>query len=195
MKVLAIDCSARRDGLTGRMTQAACDGAKAAGADVECLHLADLKIDHCRMCGPDGWGQCRHKGTCVIDDDLATVVAKLEGADRLIFSTPVYFGDLSESAKALTDRVRRLSCCPAKQKFLRNLPTLAIAAAGGTGGGMAPCLQSIEKSLSVPGCFLVDLVGVARRNAAYKCETLRLAGQALASEAHESWPDREVAGR
>lgn len=195
MKVLAIDCSARNDGLTARMTQAACQGAREAGAEVEYVHVASLKLDRCRMCEGDGWGECRRQGQCIIPDDLATVIAKLEAADRLIFATPVYFGDLSESAKALTDRIRRVSRCPQRHGFLRNLPTLGIAAAGGGGGGVPTCLQGIERALSVPGCFLVDMVGVARRNAAYKCETLQLAGKALAGQAHETWPDREAAAR
>jgi multimeric flavodoxin WrbA len=192
MKVLAIDCSARKDGLTARMTEAACEGARQAGAEVEYIPVASLKIERCRMCDPDGWGECRRQGQCIIPDDLAGVVAKLEAADRLVFATPVYFGALSESAKALTDRIRRISRCPQRHGFLRNLPTLAIAAAGGGGGGVPTCLHSIERALSVPVCFLVDMVGVARRNAAYKCETLQLAGKALAGPAHETWPGRDA---
>lgn len=193
MKVLAIDCSSRRDGLTGRMTRAACEGARQAGAEIEYINLADLKIDRCRMCDPDGWGNCRRLGTCLIPDDLGALVTKLGETDRFIFATPVYFGDLSESAKAFTDRLRRLSRFMNRQKFLRNLPTLAIATAGGGGGGVPTCLMSIDKALSVPGCFIVDMVGVARRNAAYKCETLRLAGAAMAGPAHETWPSRDEA--
>jgi len=191
MKVLVIDCSAREDGLTARMSTAAAEGARQAGADVEWLSLQDFSIERCRMCDPDGWGNCRRQGKCIIEDDLASLVEKLEGADRFVFATPVYFGDLSESAKAFTDRLRRISTHPARRRFLKNLPTLGIAVAGGSGGGMPSCLASIEKVLATPGCFLVDLVGVARRNAAYKAETLQRAGRGLASEPPDAWPARQ----
>ncbi len=191
MRVLAIDCSARRDGLTARMSQAACEGARQAGAEVDRISLADLKLDHCRMCDPDGWGNCRRYGRCIIPDDFNTLVDRLATADRFVFATPVYFGDLSESAKAFTDRLRRISRFPNRQKFLRNLPTLTIAVAGGGGGGIPTCLMNIEKALTVPGCFILDMVGVARRNAQYKCETLHLAGKALADQPHETWPSRD----
>jgi multimeric flavodoxin WrbA len=194
MRVLAIDCSARADGLTARMSRAACDGAAQVGAQIEWVSLQDCKIERCRMCDPNGWGDCRRLGTCIIADDLAKLVEKLGAADRLIFATPVYFGDLSESAKAFTDRLRRTSTFPGRRQFLRNVPTLAIAVAGGGGGGIPTCLMNIERALSVPGCFLVDMVGVARRNAGYKIETLRLAGQALAGPPHETWPGRNAAG-
>jgi multimeric flavodoxin WrbA len=179
MNVLAIDCSARHDGLTARMVQAALEGAAAAGARTEHVALADLTIERCRMCDPNGWGRCRREGQCAIQDDLAAVVTKMEAADRLVFATPVYFGDLSESAKAFTDRVRRMATGRAPKEFLRNLPTVGIAAAGGGGGGTGTCMTNLEKVLSLPGCFVVDLVPVARRNAHYKAEVLRLVGQAL----------------
>jgi multimeric flavodoxin WrbA len=152
--------------------------------------LQDLQIERCRMCEPNGWGDCRSRGSCVIKDDFAGVVDRLRQADRMIFATPVYFGDLSESAKAFTDRLRRIGVCPDDRAFLKNLPTLCIAVAGGGGGGATSCMASLEKSLSTPGCFVVDLVPVARRNEGYKAETLRLAGRALAGPAGESWPSR-----
>ncbi len=179
MKVLAIDTSARPDGLTARMVRATLDGAAAAGAQTERVALADLTIEHCRMCEPGGWGLCRKEGRCVIEDDLAAVVEKMQAADALVFATPVYFGDLSESAKAFTDRLRRMATGHTPREFLRNLPTVAIAAAGGSGGGTATCLTNLEKVLSLPGCFIVDLVPVARRNESYKADVLRLVGKAL----------------
>lgn len=192
MKVLTIDASARSDGLTARMSKAAEAGARQAGATAEWVSLQQLKLERCRMCEPNGWGDCRKKGSCVIDDDFAGLVEKLRGADRFIFATPVYFGDLSESAKAFTDRLRRIGVCPDNRAFLGNLPTLCIAVAGGSGGGTPSCMASLEKTLTTPGCFVVDLVPVARRNEAYKAEVLKLAGLALAGEAPDSWPERQA---
>lgn len=181
MKVLGIECSARADGLTARMTKAALAGAAEAGAEIECVGLADLTIEHCRMCDPAGWDLCRKEGRCVIDDDLAGVIEKMQAADVLVFATPVYFGDLSESAKAFTDRLRRTATGHDPRGYLNNLPTVCIAAAGGSGGGTATCMTALEKVLSLPGCYILDLIPVARRNEHYKADVLRLTGKALAA--------------
>lgn len=191
MKVLIVDASARSDGLTARMSKAAEAGARQVGATVEWVSLQELKLERCRMCEPNGWGDCRQKGSCVIDDDFAGLVERLRGADRFILATPVYFGDLSESARAFTDRLRRIGVCPDNRAFLDNLPTVCIAVAGGGGGGTPSCMGSLEKTLTTPGCFVVDLVPVARRNETYKADVLKLAGQALAGEAPDSWPERQ----
>jgi multimeric flavodoxin WrbA len=179
LRILAIEASARTDGLTAEMTRAALDGAEAAGAEAEYVHLGDLAIESCRMCDARGWGRCRTEGSCIIEDDFAGLVTKLRGADGFVFATPVYFGDLSESAKAFTDRLRRISTSEATRKFLGDMPTVGIAAAGGSGGGTPSCMASIEKVLSTPGCFVLDLVAVAQRNRHYKAEVMKAAGRGL----------------
>ena len=41
------------------------------------------------------------------DDDFDAVVAPIRGADNVLFATPVYFYDLSESLREFLDRLRR----------------------------------------------------------------------------------------
>jgi multimeric flavodoxin WrbA len=43
----------------------------------------------------------------MIDDNFQDLKGKINHADALIFSTPVYFGDPSELAKCFLDRWRR----------------------------------------------------------------------------------------
>ena len=180
MKIVAIETSSRKDGLTARMAEGALAGARETWAETELVALRDHRIEVCRQCNPTGWGNCREKGQCVIDDDFATLVGKIEEADGLVLATPVYFGDLSEKARAFTDRLRRVSVCSERKGFLKELPAIGIAAAGGSGGGTASCMVSIEKVLSTAGCLVVDLIPVARRNEHYKEEVCRIAGKALA---------------
>ena len=66
-----------------------------------------MTIERCRQCDDDGWGLCRREGRCIIEDDFAGLVDKIARADAVVFSTPVYFSDLSESMKAFLDRLRR----------------------------------------------------------------------------------------
>ena len=167
------------------MTRALVEGAQAGGAETELVALRAYNIECCRQCEETGWGDCRTQGKCVIEDDFAGLVEKLAAAEGFVFATPVYFGDLSEKAKAFTDRLRRISICPERQTFLKGLPTIGLAAAGGSGGGTPTCMTAIEKVLTTPGCFLVDLIPVARRNESYKEEVCRIAGKALAERPME----------
>ena len=179
MKILAIESSSRPNGLTANMAKAALEGACEAGAETELLALRDYKLECCRQCDETGWGDCRTKGSCVIDDDLAELVGKVRGADGLVFATPVYFGDLSEKAKVFTDRMRRVAMGTGGGAFLNGLRAVGIAAAGGSSGGTASCMVSLEKVLSVPGCFILDLIPVAQRNKDYKAAVCQLAGRAI----------------
>ncbi|UCH34636.1 MAG: flavodoxin family protein, partial [Armatimonadota bacterium] len=106
MKVIAIQTSPNEDGLTATMAQMALDGAKAAGAETELIHLCGASIEACRQC-ENGWGLCRSEGRCVIEDDFEDLRRRIGEAGAVVISTPVYFGDLSEAAKCFFDRLRR----------------------------------------------------------------------------------------
>ena len=67
--------------------------------------LPEMAIERCRQCDADGWGVCRARGSCVIEDDFAGLVERMREADAIVFATPVYFSDLSESLRAILDRL------------------------------------------------------------------------------------------
>jgi len=68
-------------------------------------------------------GDMSDEHRCIIDDDLASVIAKLKAADAAVFATPVYFFDLSDSlrgfltASRITPRPVRARCRAAIQTF------------------------------------------------------------------------------
>jgi len=107
MKILMISGSRNADGQTARAADALLDGAASAGAEVERVFLPALNIERCRQCNEAGWGTCRPEGRCVVDDDFAGIVEQIRAADAAVFANPVYYGDLSESLRAFTDRLRR----------------------------------------------------------------------------------------
>src|SRR4030043_146969 len=107
MKILVISASRNREGQTARAIKAIQKGINDAKGKSEVIFLTELKLERCRQCDPDGWGLCRKEGRCVIEDDFASLVKKVKAADVLVFANPVYFGDLSESMRAFTDRFRR----------------------------------------------------------------------------------------
>jgi multimeric flavodoxin WrbA len=100
VKVIAFLGSPRKGGNSETLLKEAIRG---TGLDVEMLDLCDLDIEPCRSCG-----DCEETGECVIDDDMKDVYDAIRKADRIIFSTPVFFMGLPAQAKAMVDRCQAL---------------------------------------------------------------------------------------
>jgi len=177
MKILAIQSSPNEDGLTAKTVKAVIKGAEAEGASVEMINLNELVIKPCVACD-SGWGQCRREGTCIINDEFQQLRDKIHAADAVVFATPVYWGDLSESAKLFLDRLRR---CEVKGEFknLNGKFAMGIASAGGTGNGCVKALLHLEDYLRRIGFTIFDLVTVTQASREHKLEMLEKAGRRL----------------
>ena len=178
MKVLVIHSSPNFDGLTAACSAAAADGARTAGAEVAEIRLNDLAIGLCEACG-NGWGTCLSDHDCQVEDDFQALHAQACDADALVLVTPVYWGEMSESAKAFTDRLRRSEATLGEGSCLANKPVLAVAAAGGSGGGMITCLASLERWIQHVRARIWDLLPVNRWSRTYKIEAIRAAAEAM----------------
>jgi multimeric flavodoxin WrbA len=99
VKVLGISTSPRLKGNSDLLLREALAGAESAGAQIEYLRVADLNIAPCVECNA-----CYKTGTCRVEDDYQMVLQKLLDADRLIFTTPVFFMTVCAQAKMLIDR-------------------------------------------------------------------------------------------
>ena len=176
MKVLMILGSRNPQGQTARAVDAFCEGAEGGGSAVERLFLPGLEMERCRQCEDSGWGICRTEGKCVIEDDFAGLVEKIVEADAVVFATPVYYGDLSESMRAFLDRLRRICTHEEGRKKVEGKPALGICVAGGRGGGSPSCIVSLDKVLGTCGVAVVDMIPVRRQNLEYKLEVLKLTG-------------------
>jgi len=183
VKILAVNASANMDGLTAMCATALLSGAEEAGAQVNLIHLKECEIERCRMCA-NGWGTCRELATCVIPDDFERVRREILDADAWVLATPVYFGDLSELAKSLMDRLRRCNI-GARGGQLKGKDFVAIAAAGGSGRGLGTCDEALERLAGHTGMRLADVINVTRRSKLYKVDTMKAAGQALVQQAWE----------
>lgn len=181
MQFMIVLGSRNPQGQTARAAQAMREGLVQAGAQGELVYLPTLQIERCRQCDANGWGDCRSKGTCVIDDDLASVVERIRAADVAILATPVYFGDLSESMRAFTDRLRRICRTDEFRQGIAGKPTVGICVAGGGGGGAPSCTVSLEKVLRTCGFDVVDMVPARRQNLDHKVEVLQTTGRWLAT--------------
>ncbi|MCE5335929.1 MAG: flavodoxin family protein [Desulfobacteraceae bacterium] len=100
MMLLAIFGSPRKNGNTDLMLESFLDGASdRVDLSVERIYVRDLAISGCLGCG-----HCDKKGECVQKDDMTKVYPLLDGADRIVFASPVYFYGLPGQAKLLVDR-------------------------------------------------------------------------------------------
>jgi multimeric flavodoxin WrbA len=178
MRILVMQASPNEDGLTAAMAKEAMAGVQAAGAEAELVHLRKLKLDACRAC-EDGWGKCRQESLCIIEDDLELVRGKMEAADGVVLSTPVYFGDVAVVVKNFFDRLRRCERAGPKDPRLEGRWVLEIAAAGGGGGGGPTCLVAMERYFAHLGMPVFDQLVVTRRSREYMLAAARQAGEAL----------------
>ena len=182
MKIFVISSSPNKTGLTAACASAAVRGIRAAGGEAEEIRLNDLKIDKCHACN-DGWGTCLPEHHCQEEDDFQGLHARMAQADGYVLVTPVYWGEISESAKAFTDRLRRCEATKEEGKsFLFKKPVIAVAAAGGSGGGMITCLLNMERWIQHVQARVFDLIPVNRWSREYKLVAIREAGRKMAQE-------------
>ncbi len=103
MKILGIEGSPRKDGNTEKLVRKVLAGAVEAGAEMEFIKLADLKIEYCTGCG-----KCRATGECVVKDDMDKVVDAIQQSDVIMVGSPVYAWQVTGTTKVFMDRLCRL---------------------------------------------------------------------------------------
>lgn len=182
MNVPVIYSSPNHDGLTAACSAAAVEGAREAGAGVEEVCLNDLDVGMCQACD-NGWGTCRTVHECQVKDGFQALHARICAADALVLVTPVYWGEMSESAKALTDRLRRCEATRREESCLAGKPVIAVAAAGGSGNGTITCLLSMERWAQHVRAKVWDLITVKRWTRDHKLVAIREAARSMVTEA------------
>ena len=189
MKAIVICGSRNPNGQTAEAAAALTKGMAKAGASADLVLLPALKLERCRQCDDNGWGLCRKEGRCVIDDDFPALVRKIESADGVVFATPVYYSDLSESMRAFADRLRRICTHEAGRASTHGKPVVGVCVAGGGGGGgggAAACCVSLERVMATCGFDVVDMVPVRRQNLRAKERVLELTGEWFATQPKSS---------
>jgi multimeric flavodoxin WrbA len=185
MDILVISSSPNTDGLTAACAAAAVEGVRQAGAQAEEIRLNDLQVRMCQACD-DGWGTCRTAHACQVSDDFQALHARVLEADALVLVTPVYWGEMSESAKAFADRLRRCEATRGSESGLGDKPVIAVAAAGGSGNGTVTCLLSMERWIQHVRGRVFDLIPVKRWTRENKLTTIREAARTMVAQALEN---------
>jgi multimeric flavodoxin WrbA len=184
MQVMIITSSPNKDGLTAACGEQARLGVISAGAEANVVRLNDLSVGLCHACN-GGWGSCRDQHHCQIEDDFQKLHGSLRDTDGFIFITPVYWSDLSESAKAFIDRLRRCEALKKEDQYITGKPVICVAAAGGSGNGCISCLTTMEKFVDHVKGIKFDLIGITRKNREYKLKTIYEASRQMATNLKE----------
>ena len=183
MKILIISGTPKTNGLTYSFVEAAEETIKGENVEYETLHLSQLGLQKCKMCG-DGWGVCFNEHICNVGDEdgFNNLQLTIREANAFVFITPVYWGEISEDFKIFIDRLRR--CQATKQwnenddvvSYLKGKPSILVGVAGGGGGGLLSALMDFERAISQMGgderprehTGIFDYVMVNRWNSEYK---------------------------
>ena len=105
MRIVVLNGSPRRNGNTEIMADAFCEGAKEGGHQVQKINLGTKKIAPCIDCK-----YCfTHNGTCSQDDDMGEIMAALDGADMIVFASPIYWFTGNAQLKTAIDRMYALA--------------------------------------------------------------------------------------
>ncbi len=188
MNIVMISGSRNEKGRTAQCLDAIGRGFGTGGGTSERFFLPTLKIERCRQCDLDGWGQCRRQGTCIIEDDFPMLIEKLKKADVAVIASPVYLLDITESMRAFLDRMRRITFMQ-KENPLRGKPVALLTLAGGGGRGTSSALATLDKQVFESGLDVIDLWSVRRQNFDVKIPMLETAGKWLATKPTSGpWP-------
>ncbi|MFC1909568.1 flavodoxin family protein [Chloroflexota bacterium] len=181
MQILVLSGSRNPEGETARAIEAISKGVAKAGGNTERFFLPALNLEPCRQCESDGWGVCRQEERCIIDDDFSSLVDKIKSSDVIVFATPVYFRDLSESMRGFLDRLRRI-CAFKTPKPTQDISAVGLCLAGGRGGGGPSACLNLENILQTCGFDVVDMIPLRRQNLDAKLQILELIGAWLATK-------------
>ena len=121
------------------------------GYDVNNYFLDELNIEPCHACGACGDGI-----DCVTEDDGAKIIEDMLDADVIIFSTPIYYGQMTAQGKLITDRFYSVSRNP--QKSFEGKKAVLIFTHGAPEGVYETYIE-LTKAAPFGHCGM-DVVGV-----------------------------------
>ena len=97
--VLVIQGSPRGDGNCAILAGWAAEAARDLGKKADVIFPHDMEIHHCIGCY-----QCYNTGSCVFNDDMASIIHAIRHAALVVVCTPVYTNTVPGGLKLLFDR-------------------------------------------------------------------------------------------
>ena len=171
VRILGLVGSPRKAGNTEMMVSMALEAAQqVAGVRTEMVTMAGRQVAPCVGCSFCFF----HDGKCKFKDDAAEIIQKMVEADGLIIGSPVYFGSLTATLKALLERCLKLNTLkqpPGNKPYeefkndevvfpLRNKVGGAIAVGGAPSGGQEKVIIDIHAFFHLNDMIVVSDGGI-----------------------------------
>ena len=141
--IIVLNGAARKNGNTAKLVEAFADGAKSAGNEVTVFYLDGMDIHSCKGClraGKDSKSPCSQK------DDMEQIYAEFEGADVIVFASPLYFWTITGTLKTAADRLYAELECLGYAKFPKK-SVLLMTADGGDYSQAVTWYRTYERNL------------------------------------------------
>ena len=172
--ILGIVGSPRRGANTETLVDAVIAGAVEHGAASAKVILQDMSIAPCKACN-----SCQKTGTCILDDDMESLVELMVKSDIWVFGTPIYWWGPSAQFKAFIDRWYGLD----QRVFQGKQVILAIPMGGGNDHYARHTVGMLKDICNYLGMICIEAVvapGMNGRNSVHEnsriLESARTAG-------------------
>jgi len=150
MKILALMGSPRKEGNTDILVDTVLEGAKSARHHGEKLYLYDVNLLPCIDCR-----NCKNGDrVCTRDDDMRDIYPKIEGADVILFGTPLYWYGPSGPMKLLMDRLLPYS----ETETLKGKRAVLVIPSAEGADACGPVVTMFRLSLDYLGVDIADVL-------------------------------------
>ncbi len=126
------------------------------------IELHEFEVGSCDVLGCNGCDFCKADNECIIDDDMADLIEKLQVVDRVVLVTPIYFAGVPSQLKAVLDRLQQLYWSYCALREAGELPpkrpaTLVVLGDGGDPYGYEHAVASVQSAFAIAG-FKVEKI-------------------------------------
>ena len=140
MKVLMINGSPHAQGCTYTALSEMEKVFSKYGIECEIVQVGNMAVRGCVACGT-----CKTKGSCVFDDVVNELAAKLEQADGLVLGSPVYYASSNGTLSSVLDRLFYSSS--SKDKTMK----VGAVVASARRGGLTATYDQLNKYFAISG--------------------------------------------
>lgn len=160
MKIIGINGSPRKNGITRTLVQAVLDGAKEKGYETSVFNLNEMKFSGCQACL-----YCKSHDHCSQNDDATGLLRAIEDADAVVFSTPIYFGQPTGQFRLFQDRMYSFVGPEFRITLPPNKKAITVVSQGSPDAGMfTSTTDALNNFVTMFGFSLVDTISMINGN-------------------------------
>lgn len=149
-----------------------------------CINYKNIK--KCMACWERWWWKCLKEHKCAMEDDFNEIYNSMGEYDGFIFITPVYFWEMSESAKTFFDRFKR---CDAfnKDSKIKGKKFICIACAWGSGSWTENTLKAFDTLNHFINMEMIGRIPITKNNFEEQKNEIKNSIKNFKNEIKQSW--------